>query len=105
MIIGCLPDGRYGTSSAASVARDMVRSFPNSRFALMVGIGGDAPARERDVRLGDVVVSVPQGKLGGVIQYCCEVQSPCPAVSSFAAAAAKLAIAASFYDKRINYNW
>jgi hypothetical protein len=69
VVIGCLPDGRYGTSSAAIVARGMVRSFPNLRFALMVGIGGGAPTRERDIRLGDVVVSVPQGKLGGVIQY------------------------------------
>ena len=69
VVVGCLPDGRYGTSSAASVARDMVRSFPNLRFALMVGIGGGAPTLERDIRLGDVVVSVPQGKLGGVIQY------------------------------------
>jgi len=35
----------------------------------MVGIGGGAPTQERDIRLGDVVVSVPQGKLGGVVQY------------------------------------
>lgn len=69
VVIGCLPDGRYGTNSAASVARDMVRSFPNLKFALMVGIGGGAPTRERDIRLGDVVVSVPQGALGGVVQY------------------------------------
>ncbi|KAF9772904.1 hypothetical protein IL306_009351 [Fusarium sp. DS 682] len=69
VVIGCLPDGRYGISSAAVVARDMVRSFPSLRFALMVGIGGGAPTPERDIRLGDVVVSIPQGKLGGVIQY------------------------------------
>lgn len=69
VVIGCLPDGRYGTSSAAIVAKDMVRSFPNLKFALMVGIGGGAPTPERDIRLGDVVVSKPQGKLGGVIQY------------------------------------
>ncbi|KAJ4017461.1 hypothetical protein NW761_015121 [Fusarium oxysporum] len=69
VVIGCLPDGRYGISSAAVVARDMVRSFPSLRFALMVGIGGGAPTPERDIRLGDVVVSVPQGKLGGVIEY------------------------------------
>ena len=36
MVIGCLPVGRYGTSSAARVARDMLRSFPRLRFALMV---------------------------------------------------------------------
>ncbi|KAK0706743.1 nucleoside phosphorylase domain-containing protein [Lasiosphaeria miniovina] len=69
VVIGCLPDGRYGTTSAACVARDMVRSFPNLKFALMVGIGGGAPIGERDIRLGDVVVSVPEGVLGGVVQY------------------------------------
>lgn len=69
VVIGCLPDGRYGTSSAATVAKDMVRSFVSLRFALMVGIGGGAPTRERDIRLGDVVVSIPQGQLGGVVQY------------------------------------
>ncbi|EXA31454.1 hypothetical protein FOVG_17232 [Fusarium oxysporum f. sp. pisi HDV247] len=69
VVIGCLPDGRYGIGSAAVVSRDMVRSFPSLKFALMVGIGGGAPTPDRDIRLGDVVVSVPQGKLGGVIQY------------------------------------
>ncbi|KAH8728256.1 WD domain-containing protein, partial [Phaeosphaeriaceae sp. PMI808] len=69
VVIGCLPTGRYGISSATSVAKDMVRSFPNLRFALMVGIGGGAPTQERDIRLGDVVVSVPQRRLGGVVQY------------------------------------
>lgn len=69
VVIGCLPNGRYGTNSAAVVARDMVRSFPSLRFALMVGIGGGCPTADGGIRLGDVVVSVPQGKLGGVIQY------------------------------------
>ncbi|KAJ6437571.1 hypothetical protein O9K51_09777 [Purpureocillium lavendulum] len=69
VIIGCLPGGRYGTNSAATVARDMVRSFPHLKFALMVGIGGGAPTPDRDIRLGDVVVSEPHGKLGGVLQY------------------------------------
>ncbi|KAI5459722.1 nucleoside phosphorylase domain-containing protein [Mariannaea sp. PMI_226] len=69
VVIGCLPAGRYGITSATSVAKDMVRSFPNIRFALMVGIGGGAPSRKNDIRLGDVVVSVPQGKYGGVVQY------------------------------------
>jgi hypothetical protein len=43
VVIGCLPAGRYGTNSAARVARDTVRTFPHLRFALMVGIGGGAP--------------------------------------------------------------
>lgn len=69
VVIGTLPGGQYGTNSAASVARDMVRSFPNLRFALMVGIGGAAPTKKNDIRLGDVVVSEPRGVLGGVVQY------------------------------------
>ncbi|KAK6358398.1 hypothetical protein TWF730_007734 [Orbilia blumenaviensis] len=69
VVIGCLPSGRSGVVSAAIVAKDMARSFPNLRFALMVGIGGGAPTLERDVRLGDVVVSQPEGDLGGVVQF------------------------------------
>jgi nucleoside phosphorylase len=69
VVIGCLPAGRYGISSATGVVKDMVRSFPNLKFALMVGIGGGAPTRKNDIRLGDVVVSVPSGSYGGVIQY------------------------------------
>jgi nucleoside phosphorylase len=69
VVIGCLPAGRYGTNSAARVARDMVRSFPHLRFALMVGIGGGAPTEDKNIRLGDVVVSQPRDGFGGVIQY------------------------------------
>jgi hypothetical protein len=35
----------------------------------MVAIGGGAPSRKHDVRLGDVVVSSPVKKTGGVIHY------------------------------------
>jgi nucleoside phosphorylase len=69
VVIGCLPAGRYGTNSATRVARDMIRTFPNLRFALMVGIGGGAPTTKNDIRLGDVVVSQPRDGFGGVIQY------------------------------------
>jgi nucleoside phosphorylase len=70
--IAALPDGEYGTASAAMVARDMLRTFPNIRFGLMVGIGGGAPTADRDIRLGDVVVSSRgsnDGSTGGVFQY------------------------------------
>jgi hypothetical protein len=69
VVISCLPAGYYGTNSAARVARDMVRTFPHLRFALMVGIGGGAPTAQSDIRLGDVVVSQPKDGFGGVIQY------------------------------------
>ncbi|KAF4461134.1 Ankyrin repeat [Fusarium albosuccineum] len=70
IVIGCLPMGRTGTTSAAVVARDMSRSFPNLKFALMVGIGGGAPnlRKKRDIRLGDVVVSIPDKQQPGVVQ-------------------------------------
>lgn len=69
VVIAVLPKGRYGTTSAAIVARDMRRSFPSIRFGLMVGIGGGAPSEKHDIRLGDVVVSSPDSRNGGVIQY------------------------------------
>ncbi|KAF2196060.1 purine and uridine phosphorylase, partial [Delitschia confertaspora ATCC 74209] len=69
VVIAVLPDGEYGISSAAGVARDMVNSFPNVRIGLMVGIGGGAPTRKHDIRLGDIVVSAPRDGKGGVLQY------------------------------------
>ncbi|KAL7925729.1 WD40-repeat-containing domain protein [Trichoderma austrokoningii] len=69
VVIALLPHGEYGTASAAIVARDMLRSFPNVRIGLMVGIGGGAPSPKHDIRLGDVVVSSRNGDKGGVFQY------------------------------------
>ncbi|KAN0069115.1 hypothetical protein V8E54_012744, partial [Elaphomyces granulatus] len=69
VVVAVLPDGEYGTSSAASVAIDMLRSFPDIRIGLMVGIGGGAPSRKNDIRLGDIVVSTPRSDQGGVFQY------------------------------------
>ena len=69
VVIAVLPDGEYGTASAASVARDMLHSFPNVRIGLMVGIGGGAPSSKHDIRLGDIVVSAPRNGKSGVIQY------------------------------------
>ncbi|QKX64833.1 uncharacterized protein TRUGW13939_12009 [Talaromyces rugulosus] len=69
VVIAQLPKGEYGIAAAASVARDMARTFPNIRFGLMVGIGGGAPSKKHDIRLGDVVVSAPHNGKGGLFQY------------------------------------
>lgn len=69
VVIAVLPDGRYGTASAATVASDMMHSFPNVRVGLMVGVAGGAPSRKHDIRLGDIVVSSPQDDKPGVIYY------------------------------------
>lgn len=69
VVLSVLPLGSYGTSSAGRVAEDMLHSFPNVRIGLMVGIGGGAPSPNHDIRLGDIVVSIPFNGRGGVIQY------------------------------------
>lgn len=66
VVIACLPKGKYGTVPAATVANNLMRTFPAIKFGLMVGIGGGIPPK---VRLGDVVISVPVGPLPGVVQW------------------------------------
>lgn len=66
--IACLPAGLVGNGPAATVAKDMVRSFP-IKFGLLVGIGGGVWSKKADLRLGDVVVSQPEGTHGGVVQW------------------------------------
>ncbi|KAF4769099.1 hypothetical protein HAV15_008739 [Penicillium sp. str.  len=39
------------------------------RIGLMVGVGGAMPSIVHEIRLGDVVISCPEGTLGGVLQY------------------------------------
>ncbi|KAH8645427.1 nucleoside phosphorylase domain-containing protein [Xylariales sp. PMI_506] len=58
VVIAVLPKGQYGLANAATVATNMLHSFPSIRFGLMVGIGGGVPSLGHDIRLGDVVVSV-----------------------------------------------
>jgi nucleoside phosphorylase len=71
IVIASLSAGIYGTTSAATTAKDMLSSFPSIKVGLMVGIGAGIarPELGRDIRLGDIVVSLPQGQSGGVLQY------------------------------------
>ncbi len=73
--IACLPLGSPGTSSAATVAMHMQRTFTGIRIGLLVGVGSGAPSAADDIRLGDVVVSTPNSINGGVIQYGFETAS------------------------------
>lgn len=67
--IGYLPQGSQGVSAAATVATDMRRTFSSIQLRLLVGIGGGIPSKKNDIRLGDVVVGMPDGIHGGVVQY------------------------------------
>lgn len=64
--VGLLLD--MGNNSAAVAATRMLREFPSIEDIIMCGIAGGVPQRgdvERDIRLGDIVVS----DRGGVVQY------------------------------------
>lgn len=75
--LAILPIGEHGASSAAEVAKYLMRSFPNIRIGLSVGVGGGAPSQNNDIRLGDVVVGIPYNGQGSVLQYdlCKTIQS------------------------------
>lgn len=60
VVVACLPAGQIGTNSAATVAMQMKSTFSSTRFGLLVGIGGGVPSKDVDIRLGDVVVSIPK---------------------------------------------
>ncbi|KAF4917995.1 Vegetative incompatibility protein HET-E-1 [Colletotrichum viniferum] len=70
IVIASLGGGSYGLVSAATTATCMANSLPHLRFGLLVGIGAGVPdLEENDVRLGDVVVSLPKNGHPGVVQY------------------------------------
>ncbi|TIA19350.1 purine and uridine phosphorylase [Aureobasidium pullulans] len=69
IVIACLPAGQTGTSAATAVATQMLNKFKSIRIGFLVGIGGGVPSPKADIRLGDVVVSLPDMGHGGVVQY------------------------------------
>jgi nucleoside phosphorylase len=69
VVLTCLPMAMMGNNPATAAAVDMLRSFPSIKHGLMVGIGGGVPSDKHDIRLGDVVVSVPTDQDSGVVQY------------------------------------
>ncbi|VUC38138.1 unnamed protein product [Clonostachys rosea] len=69
VVIAVLP--AFGTTAAARVASQLMNDFPSVRFGFLVGIGGGIPGDDdgQDIRLGDVVVSLPTATFGGVVQF------------------------------------
>ncbi|KAH7176050.1 nucleoside phosphorylase domain-containing protein [Dactylonectria macrodidyma] len=68
VVLACLP-GQQGKGAAATVAANMSRTFPSIKWRFLVGIDGGVPSEKNDICLGDVVVSMPEGPHGGVVQY------------------------------------
>jgi hypothetical protein len=72
IIIATLPAGEeYGTGAAAALASQVKKVFPNLWFGLLVGVAVGLPdlPRKRDIRLGDVLVSLPEGENPALIPY------------------------------------
>ncbi|KAI7911451.1 hypothetical protein M0657_010955 [Pyricularia oryzae] len=73
-VIATLPAGQeYGTGSAAALASQVKKFFPNLWFGLLVGVAAGLPnlTRDppRDIRLGDVLVALPDGESAGLVAY------------------------------------
>ena len=68
VVMTVLPIGDIGTNSAAIAATNLRSTFSSVDFLFMIGIGGGVPF-PNDVRLGDVVVSVPGNQSRGVVQH------------------------------------
>jgi nucleoside phosphorylase len=74
VIIATLPAGQeYGNGSAAALAGQVKKFFPNLWFGLLVGVAAGLPNLSRipplDIRLGDVLVGLPVGESAGLIAY------------------------------------
>ncbi|KAI8712434.1 BH4-2 domain-containing protein [Fusarium sp. LHS14.1] len=74
IIIATLPESQeYGTGSAAALASQVKKFFPNLWFGLLVGIAAGLPNLDKDppldIRLGDVLVGLPEGESAGLIAY------------------------------------
>ncbi|KAJ3496634.1 hypothetical protein NLG97_g2517 [Lecanicillium saksenae] len=74
VVVATLPVGElYGTGSASAIASHVRRFFRNLWLGLLVGVAAGLPNFERDppldIRLGDVLVALPQGDNAGLIAY------------------------------------
>jgi nucleoside phosphorylase len=74
VIIATLPAGQeYGTGSAAALASQVKKFFPNLWFGLLVGVAAGLPNLSQDppldIRLGDVLVGLSTGESSGLVAY------------------------------------
>ncbi|KAH0566491.1 hypothetical protein GP486_000109 [Trichoglossum hirsutum] len=74
VIIATFPAGQdYGVGSAAALAGQVKKNFPNLWFGLLVGVAAGLPNLSRmpprDIRLGDVLVGLGEGESAGLVNY------------------------------------
>jgi nucleoside phosphorylase len=77
VVVATWPAGQnYGVGSAAALVNQVKARFPRIWFALLVGVAAGLPnlslldlAKHRDIRLGDVLICVPEKTSTGIIHY------------------------------------
>lgn len=76
IVVASLPAGQeHGSGSAAALASQVKKNFPNLWFGLLVGVAAGLPnlslSPPRDIRLGDVLVGLPDGDgdSAGLVAY------------------------------------
>lgn len=77
IVIATLPEGQaYGIGSASALAIHIKTRFPNIWFCLLVGLAAGLPNLtpkfpfpSRDIRLGDLLVCIPDKADAGIVQY------------------------------------
>ncbi|KAF4340708.1 nacht and wd domain protein [Fusarium beomiforme] len=74
IVIATLPAGQeYGTGSAAALASQIKKFFPNLWIGLLVGVAAGLPNLHKippvDIRLGDVLVGLPEADRAGLVAY------------------------------------
>ena len=74
VVIATLPAGQeYGAGSAAALASQVKKYFPNLWFGKLVGVAAGLPKltgpSPRDIRLGDILVALPEGDSAGLVAY------------------------------------
>jgi nucleoside phosphorylase len=77
VVVATWPAGQnYGVGAAAALVNQVKARFSNIWFALLVGVAAGLPnlspsdaANRRDIRLGDVLVCVPEKASSGIVHY------------------------------------
>ena len=69
VVIACLSSETYDITSAAIVASQLQSTFQAVCFDLMMRIGGSVPSKKADIQLSNIVMSMPRGTFGGIVQH------------------------------------
>ncbi|KAI3575829.1 hypothetical protein IWW34DRAFT_631022, partial [Fusarium oxysporum f. sp. albedinis] len=66
IIMAILPKSKYSITSTATIARDILHSFLNIHFGLIVSISSGILSIKYNICLSDIIVSTCSNRKGGV---------------------------------------